>query len=210
MSDTVTTPPKMLTGVQAASFNNLELNAGVFLLGFDASNIADATALRTAVQTALATPANYFGATKGGGTFVATPETRNIELDGMRWPIKGSTVIDSWDIRLTATLAEVGHTNFNKSIMASVAATSGKITTIQIKNTLESSDYLPSVTWVGDLLDGRVCLIQLDNALNVDGLTLTFADKGEGSFPVSFRCHADSLTGDYAPAVIKIFGLPTT
>ncbi len=210
MADPVVVTPSMLTGVQASSFNNLQLNAGVFLLNFSTASITDATALRQAVATAIATPANYFGATRGGGTFVCTPSTREIELDGMRWPIIGSTVIDGWDVRLTATLTEVGHTNFNKAIAASAASTSGKITTIQMKNKLESSDYIPSVTWVGDLLDGRVCLIQLDNALSIDGLTLTFTDKGEGTYPVSFRAHASTLTGDYAPAKIMIFDLPST
>ena len=203
--------PTMMTGVQAASFTNLQLNAGVLLLHFDesASGITSAQTLRTAVATAIATPANYFGATKGGGSFTATPTTRDIELDGMRWPIIGSTVIDMWDIRLAATLAEVGHTNFVKALAAATSSPSGNVTTIQLKNTLASGDYISSVSWVGDLSDGRVCLIKLLNAVNIDGITLTWTDKGEGTYGVNFRAHASALTGDYAPCKIMFFAKST-
>ena len=43
----------MMTGLRPATFENLQLNAGVFLEGFDPSTYADAGALEDAVLDAL-------------------------------------------------------------------------------------------------------------------------------------------------------------
>ena len=43
----------MMTGLRTATFENLQLNAGVFLEGFDPSTYADAGALEDAVLDAL-------------------------------------------------------------------------------------------------------------------------------------------------------------
>ena len=202
--------PNRITGVTMNAFNNLQLDAGVFLINFDASSATTAAALRTSLATAIADPTKFFGATRGGGTFTATPNTRNIELDGMYYAIKRSTVLEYWDITLATTLVELGGPNFSKTLLASAESTSGNKTTIQLKNAIEDGDYITKLTWGGDLADGRVCLIELDNALNTEGVTLTIANRGEGTFPVTFKAHSSDLSTQYAPCRVVIVKDPTT
>ena len=72
----------MLTALRQATFENLQLNAGVFLMNFDASEHTTAEALETAVLSALEAGTDVLGATIGGGSFTATPTMRQIEADG--------------------------------------------------------------------------------------------------------------------------------
>ena len=49
-------------------------------------------------------------------------------------------------------------------------------------------------------------LIELSNALNITGANFTFTDKGEGTLPVEFTAHQDSLDDmEYAPCQIVFF-----
>ena len=93
-----------ITAVRADTFQNLQLNAGVFLFNFDYADYTDAAALRAAVKSALASGENILGATRGGGSFRVTPETRKIEADGVRYGFIGDTVTDSVDVSMTGTL----------------------------------------------------------------------------------------------------------
>lgn len=195
----------MITGLRPATFQNLQLNAGVFLSGFDWSSITDAAALEEAVLTALESDQGVLGATRGGGTFQCTPSTRTIEADGMRYPFKGSTVNDMWTIKLTTTLLEPNAENFKRALMCADVATEGNVTTLTVRTAIEDSDYIPKICWIGDTSEGFV-LIELDNALNLTGANFTFTDKGEGTLPVEFQAHQADLTSqDEAPFRIVFF-----
>ena len=97
----------MISAIRAGTFNNLQLNAGAFIMNFDMSSYTTAAALRTALQTALGTGTNVLGATRGGGTFVIDRETRDPDIDGRRYRFKGGTFVDSVDAHLTGTLVEL-------------------------------------------------------------------------------------------------------
>ena len=84
-----------ITAVRTETFKNLQLNAGAFLVNFDYASIESVDALKSAIATALVDKSKTLGATRGGGTFTATPEVRNIEADGKRYEFVGSTVFDS-------------------------------------------------------------------------------------------------------------------
>ena len=199
----------MVTGATLDTYKKLQLDAGVFLVDFSYSNITDSTALATAIATAMSTASNYLGATRGGGTFEAVPDVREIEVDGVHSPFVGSTKINSWDIKLTTTLIEVTPDHVAKALGAASVATSGKKTTITINNQYTDSNYIENLCWVGDTSEGLV-LIEIDNALNTNGFTLTFTDQGEGTFPVEFKAHQGSLqAGSTAPARIVFFDPPS-
>ena len=191
-------------GLTPESFKNMQLDAGAFYIGIDSSTIDTTTTaedfaeiLQDAVE-----EGKSLGATTGGGTFVATPEVRQIEADGMRSPIIGSTVFDSWDIQLTTTLKEITPENLAYSLATSERDTDTGA--IVINNTLLPGHYIPVMGWAGRLLDGRLVYIEIQNALNIVGTTLTFTDKGEGTIAVAFRAHqADLSRMQYAP--VKIF-----
>lgn len=196
----------MVTGLRPATFENLQLNAGVFLEGFDPTKFSDAASLEEGILAALEDEVGVLGATIGGGTFAAEPSIRQIEADGMRYPIVGSTVNDMWTVRLTGTLKEITPENFKRVLISCDVDTSKQnVTVLTVRTDIEATDYIPTLCWVGDTSSGFV-LIQLDNVLNINGASFTFTDRGEGTLPFEFQAHLSDLAKmDKAPFKIYFF-----
>lgn len=202
--------PGSTNALRNQTFDNLQLNAGIFLKNFTYSSITDATALKTAITTAITSGTGILGATRGGGTFTVTREMRTPEIDGMRYPFKGGYFVDSVDAYLSTTVVEVTPDNF-AALLGGTASTSGKKTIIKMQTAIENSDYLENVCWVGDLSDGRLVLICLKNAINTADFTLTFSDKSEGTLAVEFHACQDQVNDyDEAPFEVVFFDKPTT
>lgn len=197
----------MTTGLRASTFENLQLNAGMFLANFDYSTATDAATLGALLKTEREKTSGsaLIGATRGGGTFVCTPNTHSIEADGKREEWKGSSVNDGWTIKLTTTLLEINATNLKRSFGTADVTDTEKKHTIKIRTDIKDADYIDSLVWVGDTSKGYV-LIAIKNALNTAGATLTWTDKGEGTIPVEFTAHQDGLETDgYAPCEVIFF-----
>lgn len=197
----------MTTGLRASTFENLQLNAGMFLANFDYSTATDAASLGALLKTEREKTSGsaLIGATRGGGTFVCTPNTRSIEADGKREEWKGSSVNDGWTIKLTTTLLEINADNLKRSFGTADVTDTEKKHTIKIRTDIKDADYIDSLVWVGDTSKGYV-LIAIKNALNTAGATLTWTDKGEGTIPVEFIAHQDGLETDgYAPCEVIFF-----
>lgn len=197
----------MTTGLRASTFENLQLNAGMFLANFDYSTATDAATLGALLKTEREKTSGsaLIGATRGGGTFVCTPNTRSIEADGKREEWKGSSVNDGWTIKLTTTLLEINADNLKRSFGTADVTDTEKKHTIKIRTDFKDADYIESLVWVGDTSKGYV-LIAIKNALNTAGATLTWTDKGEGTIPVEFTAHQDGLETDgYAPCEVIFF-----
>lgn len=196
----------MITALNTETFRHLQLNAGAFLINFAYEDITDFSALVTALKTALKDKTKTLGATRGGGTFECTPEVREIEADGKRYSFIGSTVFDSWTVRMTGTLMEIRDTNFKHVISASDVTGTDDKKIIKVRTDIHPDDYIKTLVWVSDMSDGGIMLIVLKNALNTTGATLTFADKGEGTLPFEFHAHQDNVDDyDVAPVEILIF-----
>lgn len=195
----------MTTGLTPRTFENLQLNAGAFLKNFAYDAATDKGTLESMVLAALESGDGVLGATRGGGSFQCTPTVRQIEADGMRYPVIGSTVNDMWTIKLTTTLLEITPENFADALMCCDVAKSGAKTTLTVRTNIEKEDYIPSLCWVGDTSKGLV-LIELKNALNLAGANFTFTDRGEGTLPVEFQAHQANLSDmDKAPFSIVFF-----
>ena len=196
--------PGMTSPIRPEAFDNLQLNAGIFLTGLDYSSITDATALKTAIATAVTAGTTILGVTRGGGSFNVTRETRTPEVDGMRYPFKGSDFVDSVDAYLSGTLLEVNPTNFKRLLGTGDVATSGNKTTVTMHTAVNpDTDYIESLCWVGDIADGRLVLIELDNAFNTADFSLTFTDKGEGTMTFEFHARQDDVS-DYDNAPFRV------
>lgn len=190
----------MVTPCRTETFQKLQLNAGAFLIDFNYSEYVDSTTLRTALATALQDNTKVLGATRGGGTFVATNEIREPEVDGMRYSFKGGAFVDSVDAQLTGTLVEIRPETFAKVLATGESTTTGKKTVVKMHTAIRETDYIDKLVWVGDMSDGGLVLIALKNALNHNGMTLTFTDKGEGTIPFEFHAYQDTVEDyDYAP-----------
>lgn len=195
----------MMTGLNPATFEKLQLNAGLFLRGFDFSSATTAAQLRLLVADAITDGSCVIGATRGGGTFQCAPSLRSIEADGLRSPTVGSTVNDGWTVKLSGTMLEITPENFAAALICADVNRQGSMTTLQVRSEINEEDYIPSLCWIGDTSRGFV-LIELTNALNMKGAAFTFTDKGEGTLPFEFQAHQGPEDDPaYAPFRIVFF-----
>lgn len=200
--------PGLTTALRADTFDNLQLNAGVFLKNFTISGTGapeTAGALKTALATAISN-GSTLGATRGGGSFNVTRQRRTPDIDGIRYPFVGGEFVDSSDAHLSATLVEATPENFKLALGSATMTTSGKVTTIKMNTAIADTDYLTNLVWVGDLADGRLVCIELLNALNTADLQFTFTDKNEGTLAVEFHAHQAEVDDyDEAPFTVYFF-----
>ena len=196
--------PGLTSPIRPDAFKELQLNAGIFLVDFNHSTIATADALKTAIASAVTAGTNILGVTRGGGTFTVTKEIRTPEVDGVRYAFKGQDFIDSADAYLSGTLLEVNATNFKRLLSTGESVTEGKKTTVTMHTAVDpETDYIPSLVWVGDIADGRLIMVVLDNAFNTADFSLTFTDKGEGTMPFEFHARQENVN-DYDKAPFEV------
>ena len=195
----------MTTGLNAATFENLQLGAGLFLKNFNDAAAQSAAELRLLLAAAIEDGGGVIVATRGGGSFQCTPAQRSIEADGLRAPTVGATVNDGWTVKLTGTMLEITPQHFADTLACAEVDTREHRTTLRLRNGIAPEDHIPSLCWVGDTSRGFV-LISLDNALGMKGAAFTFADKGEGTLPFEFQAHQDSAADQaFAPCRIVFF-----
>ena len=205
--------PGHTTGLRAATFNNIQLNAGIFVLNGDYSSIVNATTLATAIAnlkagttSALGTGAKLLGATRGGGSFRVSRETRVVDADGKRYGFKGDTVVDSVDAQLSTTMIEITLENIKNALPGAAITGSSPKRTLKLATAIATTDYLTNICWIGDTMDGKLILVCLQNALNQSDLELAFQDKGEGTVAVEFHAKQASVDNyDYAPFEVVEF-----
>jgi len=199
--------PGLTTPLRTETFENLQLNAGIFLINCDYSGIDNAGALKTAIQAAVSGSSGALGtivgATRGGGSFTVTRELRQPEVDGRRYGFKGDTFVDSVEAQLSTTLVEVTPENLKMLFGSATITGSAPKQTIKLNTAIDTADYLTNIVWVGDIADGRYVLICLNNALNQADISLTFTDKGEGTLPVEFHAKQANVD-DYDTAPFEI------
>ena len=207
--------PGSTNALRSATFDNLQLNAGIFIKDLNYSSVTDSTALKTAITnivTGGSSPiGELIGATRGGGTFTVTRDIRTPEIDGMRYRFKKGDFIDSVDAYISTTLVEITAENVCALLGVDVPTASGRKTTIKLPTALTEDSYLTNICWVGDLSDGRLVLICLNNAFNSADFNMTFSDKSEGTLAVEFHATQSSVNDyDYAPFEVVFFDLPST
>lgn len=194
-----------MTALQAASYDNMQLNEGIFLLGFDYNQYATETALRSAVVNAIEARTGILGATRGGGTFRVNVKSRKIDADGVRYDFVGDTVIDKVEGIMTGTLLEMTPENMAMALGSADVKKIGGKTTVTMRSRIQSSDY-KTLCWVGEKKGGGLMLLGLKNALATTGVTFTFRDKDQGTLPFELRAHQDNVTDfDNAPFDIVFF-----
>lgn len=196
----------MITGLRQESLQNLVLNEGAFLIGFNPSKYATAAALEAALVDALDgqdDTVTLLGATLGGGNFHCVPTTRQISIDGLRGNVKGVTQVDSWEVNISGTLKEIRPEVFKHLAMCGEMTQITNLTTIKVHGNVTNDDYISNLVWVGSTPNG-MAIISLTNVLNTAGIVMTFADKNEATIPFTFTAHTTSLTGDaYMPCEVR-------
>lgn len=187
IKSSVTTP------LRRETYKNLVLNGGVFMVDFDVSGYSTADALKAALATAITDGSKLLGATRGGGSFVITRDSRQVEADGARSRFKGGTIIDAADAYISTTIIEItpehikdvlGNADIDDDVPGHVEVT--------IRTAIDDGDYLPNVVWIGDTSEGYMA-IELFNALNTADFNLTWADKNEATANVEYHAHQEGV-----------------
>lgn len=184
----------MKTGLTDRTIQNMQLNAGVLLNKYTKGTDIEED--------------DIIGATRGGGSFSLIPTVHQAAVDGAPTYTKGLERTDDWVATLNVTMVEFNDEAVSRALGVGVTKTetgSGatKDTTFTVKNTVSDSDY-KDIYWVGDMSNGQNVVIKLTNALNINGLTLTFTDRGEGTFPLSLIGHYTTADLKTAPVDVTI------
>lgn len=139
------------------------------------------------------------GATQKGSEFSAVPQFRRMEIDGVHTRTIGDTLIDGWDVYLKTTLVEMTSDNIKRALGVgniSTGAPSG-YDKIQGRDTIETTDYISNVTFVGNILgETDPIIIQVFNAFNESGLTITNEDKNNAAVECKFYGYNDATVYD--------------
>lgn len=185
------------SGYTQDTAKNLLLDAGAFFMDYDIEEDDFESAIDEG---------KLIGATRGGGSFEATPEIRAIEVDGVHGKAKGLQVIDEWEIKMTANVLEITKEGLALALTASELGdtTDDIYDVISAKNYIELTDYYDNITYIGKISGSdEPLIIQIYNAMNTTGLTLETEDKDEAVIEMEFEGHYDETDLDHPP--FKIF-----
>lgn len=189
---------KIISGFNSKTAENLLLDAGAFFKNYD----METDTFETAV-----TAGKLIGATRGGGQFNATPDIRQIEVDGVKGRAKGLEALDSWEVSLGANVLEVTKDTLQMALGAAVVdtETNQDYDIIKAKNGIALEDYIENITWVGTLSgSNKPAIIQVYNALNMGGLSIQTQSKNEAVLAMTFTGHYDAGELDNPPLLFII------
>ncbi len=196
---------KVIRGLTDKTAQRLILDAGAFFKNYNFESPDDGTTPADTFETAV-TAGKLLGATKGGGSFKAVPNSRQIEVDGMRGAVKGMSVIDSWDVSIGVNIVEFKPETIKDMLGAGSIDESGDTHDVITGNMCSSDDdYIDNITWIGNLLGTEtLVVIQIYNALNTSGINISMNDKGETSVATEFVAHFKEMT-NVTEAPFKIY-----
>lgn len=146
------------------------------------------------------------GPTRGGATFEATQEIRDIEFDGRNGKTKDMQHIDF--INAMLTVASLATSEDDLAVMVPWLTESGlagsKIYTAgpDLIGMVPSADYLTNVTVFGKKTGGDYVKITLYHAMNEAPFNIAAVPKGEGIVNLEIHAHWEA---DSADVVDKLF-----
>lgn len=143
------------------------------------------------------------GLSRGGGQFTLERTIRHINADGDHGSYTGRHVIDDSKPKLKMNLLELIGANLAKiyPAISSTETTANNVTTNTVKGEweIDSSDY-HTVKWVGKTKGGKAVIIKLFNAINLDNIDWTLADKDEVVPAVTFEgTYPENCAEGYEP-----------
>lgn len=193
-----------LSGLNCSTPNNLVLDAGALYFNIDETAFTHDPPYDDPVTQALAN-ATLAGATRGGATFETGKETRHVEVDGMRYPIKGLERIDGYTPTLTVTMIEMSAANLQRLLGSSTATPLGNFTTIDLSAEIASTDYITNVALVTTLSGSEdPVILVLRNVLMTESASLAFEDKSEAGIEATFTAHVSPCSPYTSPVTLYV------
>lgn len=178
----------MFTVIPQATFEEMQLDAGVLLRTFNPASPA-------------VTDGAIICATTGGISASCVPTYSDLGEDVDNCPINTKELkhLDSWECTLGFTSLGVSPAQIKMALGA--ADIDGTDTTKVIPRAeLKQTDFT-DLWWVGDRADGGFVAIQLKNALSTDGFSLTTSKAGKGQVAVTLTGHVSINAQDVVPMV---------
>lgn len=132
------------------------------------------------------------GPTRGGGTFSATKNIREIEFDGRKGKTKGAQVVDEINAMLSVTHLDT--TMATLALAMPYATLAGDSITCKSSDVgvLGSESYLKNVTMFAKTVKGEYKKITLYNAMSENDFSLSAAPKAEGTIALEIYAHWDA------------------
>ena len=182
------------TGLTDRTIVNLQLNAGVLLTTYTKGTDIDEN--------------DIIGATRGGGRFTTVPTKQQAAGAGAPTLATGRGRGGAWGGTVKATVGGGSDEAISRALGVGVTKTetgtgTTKDTTFTVKRTVNDADY-KDLYWVGDLSNGQNVVIKIKNALNTSGFSLTFSDRGEGTYALALIGHFTTDDLDTAPFELTI------
>lgn len=182
------------TKIPEATFQNLQLNAGVMLRNFTPS-------------TGEYEDTDIIGATSGGVNFVAEPTFTDFgeDIDNCPSNMKELKRLDTWTVTLSGSLVSISPTSAELLVGLADLSTD-KITP---RNDIDEADFA-DIWWVGDYSDkngetkGGFVACHLINALSTGGLNIQSNDNGKGTFSFTFTGHYSLDAQDTPPFEVYV------
>ena len=187
---------KAITGFNKDTAKNLLIDAGAVFVNFDVS--------KDTLETA---KTKLIGATNGGNEFNATPSFRGIQVDGVKGDVKGLNILESWEVTLKVNLLEFKETTFQYALAGAeveeATLNEKQYTKISGKNNVTECDFIDNITLMGNLSGSEdPVIIQIFNALNTEGLTITPQDGSDIVAELTFKGHYSADKLDNPPFAI--------
>lgn len=173
------------TVIPQATFDELQLEAGVLLTEFDP---ADPEVVDSAIVCA----------TTGGINIVATPEYTDLgeDVDNVPPNMKELKSDPKWTCQITTTGLGTSPESIRLALgAADITASSGKIAP---RSKLNQSDFA-DLWWVGDKANGGFVAAKLINALSTGGFSLQSTKDGKGQVSLEFTGHVSINAQDVMP-----------
>ena len=132
--------------------------------------------------------------TRGGGVFSVEREYRQINADGDFGPVQNRVRLIKSTAKLNMKLLEIVPYEmdwYNPSVSASITAaitagTTAVVTGAGLTSNITSSDFM-YCTWTGYTKGGGTCIIELQNAINLENISWPLVDKEEVINELTFQ-----------------------
>lgn len=179
----------MFTVIPQATFEEMQMDAGVLLNTFDPSTPAAPD------------DSDIICATTGGITATCVPTFSDLGEDVDNCPVNMMELkhLDGWECTLGFTSLGVSPANI-KLALGCADVDSTDTSKVVPRRDLDQDDFT-DVWWVGDRADGGFVAIQLKNALSTGGFSLTTSKAGKGQVAVTLTGHVSIESQDVVPMV---------
>lgn len=130
--------------------------------------------------------------TRGGGTFTATKNIREVEYDGRRGKTKGMQVVDEINAMLAVPLLDTSMDNLALAMPwatyaeSKISAKSGNL------GVIPNSAYVENITCFAKVIGGGYKQITLYSAMAENDFSLAAIPKGEGVINLEVHAHWDA------------------